>query len=144
MKYDWVPSVRFGPLRFNAPVESYVERGILVLAPYDEEILSLDTSTDWDRFTYADDEDTVVYVEGGHVESIGCYNQCILHGRNLVGMDFRGAQELIGVEPTHPPELGSSLDDREILFYYESAGAMVWVRNWKVVNIFCSKYDDIE
>ena len=147
MKYEWIPLVRLGPLKFGSPVWPYVEDGTLVPAPFSEEIRNLgnlpdDDPDDDERFTYPDDDETNVYVEDGRIVDIACYNQCVLRGQNLIGPDYEIVRELIGSEPAGEPDIEPVIDDMQEVYEFKEAGAQIWVKDGKVVTIFCDDGGD--
>ena len=141
MKYEWIPKVRVGPLKFNSAISPYVENGTLIPAPFDDDINNLGNTPGEDRYTYPDDDETDVYVENGQIESIACYNQCVLRGRNLIvldiGLDYERVRELIGSEPACGPTIQPVINELQEVYEFEVAGAQIWVKARKVVSIFC-------
>lgn len=135
MKYEWIPKVRVGPLRFNAVVSPYVKNGTLVPAPFDDEINNLGNTPSGDRYTYPNDYETSVYVEDERIESIACNDRCILRGQNLIGLDYERVRELIDSEPAGEPDIQPVIDELLDVYEFEETGAQVWVNEGKVVTI---------
>ena len=143
MKYEWIPMIRVGPLRFNAVVSLYVKNGTLVPAPFDDDINDLGNIPSEDRYAYPDDKETSVYVKDGRIESIDCGDQCVLRGQNLIGLDYERVRELIGSEPEGEAEIEFLSDGpQEQYNFYDAVGAFVWVKEGKVVSISCHDGSD--
>lgn len=147
MKYEWIPKVRVGPLRFNAPINPYVDNKTLVLNPFDEDINNLGNTPGEDRYTYPNDDETSVYIEDGRIESIACNDRCMLRGQNLIGLDYERVRELIGSKPAGEPDIQPVIDELLDVYEFKEAGAQVWVNEGKVVTIilyepFCDDGSD--
>lgn len=130
MVQDWEPLVRLGVFEFNKSIGKFVEQSLLVRLPDDED------ATGWQ--TYGVRGASIrVHVADGLVTSVACYDECILHGQNLIGMDFDEARRVIGSEPSEEVDTIYISEEPQEVFEFEDVEAQVWVRDGRVVTVFC-------
>lgn len=136
MNYDWIPLTRLGPFEFRGDIRRLVESCIVI------PLKSNDDSTGWDTYGYGKDAETRVHIENDLIVTVACYERCILHGRNLIGLEFDSAKQLIGCGHDEVPDIIEIDDEPQEVYEFDDAGAQVWVKDGKVITVFCSAYDD--
>jgi hypothetical protein len=135
MNCEWTPLIRVGPLEFGANIGPLVEEGVVIPLEYD------DDSTGWETYAYGGDA-VCVHVDDGRIVSVACYQQCLLRSRNLIGLDFASAVELIGFSPSCEPDIILIDEEPQQVFEIEEVEAQLWVKDGIVVTVFCSGIDD--
>ena len=130
MTYDWMPLVRVGMFEFGKPVQEYVDRHVLEMLPCEED------GTNWETYIVPGDS-LRVHVENSRVISIACYDECILRGINLIGLDFAEAKRHIGSEPSDPVNTIYIDEEPQEVFEFDDVEAQLWVKDGKVVTVFC-------
>ena len=74
-----------------------------------------------------------VYVEDGRVDRIGCYDELIFKGTNIIGLSLSEFRALFGPED----EIGEEFDG-EVPVEFEKVGLQVWLRDDVVQCVICS------
>ena len=130
MTCDWVPLIRLGLFEFGTPIRDYIDKLPLTL------LADPDDETGWD--TYAVPGDSLrVHVDEGQITSIACYDNCILKGKNLIGLDFDEAKQHLGADPSEEPDTIYIDEEPQQVFEFDYVEAQLWVKDGRVVTVFC-------
>jgi len=115
-----------GPFVFGEPAQPVIEEQGFTRAT--DPIYNGDP---WDTYESPDGE-TTVHVEGGVIDSAGCYSELNFGGVNLIGLSFEALRELLGPED----EVGDDISG-ETPVEFESFGLQVWIKDGVVESIMC-------
>lgn len=132
--YSWHPAQRFGALPFCASARPFVEAGILTpLRPHD-------ARTGWTSFSYHGDSETIVHVDSlsNEIEGVGCYDKCFLNGVNVIGLDYKEFEQMVGCLPDES-STEELTDGPERVHEFYDLGAQVWVKDGIVVACLCNE-----
>jgi hypothetical protein len=132
MTLDWVPLKRVGPFRFGEAVKGYIAEYALVLLPEEYE-----PGVRWSVYS-APNVDVRIYAEDGAILSVACYEECLLNGRELIGLDIATATRIIGSRPSGDVDLIEMVDGPQEVYEFEDVEGQVWVKDGRVVTVFCS------
>ena len=137
MKFEWVPLKKIGAFEFGAPIKDYLKIYDLIELPdeYDEKEV-------WTVYTISD-FDVRIFAEEGNIVSVSCYEEFIYKGKNLIGLNLREVIDLIGVQPNKKVDIIYIDNEQKRVYELEDVSAQLWVKDGKVVTIFCGPaYDD--
>ena len=129
MQHDWVPLKRVGPLELDGSIARFVADRTVVYYEADD-------ATGWVDYSY-DGDAIMVHVEDGSIVAVTCYQQCLLNGTNLIGLDYETVEKLLGCPTASSPDVIEIDDEPELVYDFDQVGANVWVRNGRVVSITC-------
>ena len=136
-KFDWIPTVSFGKFRFGAPVQRYVDEGLLTYDPAPEELggdaIYIDEEAD--IWVYPDDEGR------GVVGTVSCGRSALYGGRELLGLAIGEAVEILGRDPDEFEEGVESADEIEDIAYFDDMGLMLWFRDGVSVSVTVDNAD---
>lgn len=128
-RLEWTPRTSLGPIRFGAPVETYVFSLGLAFKEHDP-------STGWDAYVLPGAE-TFVYAENGRVVGVGCYDECWYNGRNLIGMPLGEAVQLIGQPAAGDGETYELDGCTQDVFDFPALDCQFWTLDGAVVTVYC-------
>lgn len=146
-KYEWVPKVGLGPIRFGENTQQYVDAGILSYEPPLEELGGEGSFID------EDDSITVTPDDGFPdgpvrwiVEGIECDKSILFNGQELLGLSIKDVVNVLGTEPD---QFGESFDlgeEIQILAEFDDLGLVLWMKDGISVaaSIDDGDYDDEE
>ena len=131
MILDWEPLKRIGPFEFNTPIHEYIEFYHLVHVPEED-----DDITGWATYTLPEHE-IRIYTENRQIVSIACYEECLYHGRNMIGMEFIEAVSLLKATPDENIDIIYIDDEPQEVFELDEKEAQLWVKDGTIVTISC-------
>jgi hypothetical protein len=146
-KYEWVPKVRLGPIRFGENIQQYVDAGLLSFDPPLEELGGVGSFID------EDDSITVTPDDGFPdgpvrwvVEGIQCDKSILFNGQELLGLSIEDVVKFFGREPDQFGEEFEVIDDIQIIAEFDDFGLVLWFVDGVSVSasIDDGDYDDAE
>ena len=136
MKFEWIPREKLGDFEFGTPIEKYIKKYNLETLPEE-----YDNKVGWDVYSLPN-TNVRIFVENGSIISIACYEECWYQGTNLIGLNIEEASRLIGSNPSDDVDLIYIDNEPQQVFEFEDLEAQFWVKDGKVVTIFCGPLCD--
>lgn len=131
VKLEWIPLQRLGDFKFGESIEPYIEPYGLYSIPDEYE-----NSVGWDVYGM-ENIGIRIYTENGVITSIACYEECLYEGKNLIGMELVDVVSVIKVNPSADVDIIEIDNEPQEVYEFDDIEAQVWVKNGKVVTIFC-------
>lgn len=131
IEWIWKPNSSVGLIKLGDKIEEYLDKFGLILL--DEHL----DATGWIRYK-APDIDTYIDTEDGVIVSISSYETFLFNNKNLVGMDVKDLNKVLGCSPD---EIGNQViyedGDVQIPYEYSDLGLQLWISNGKVALASC-------
>jgi len=127
MPFFWSldPLVSVGPVHFGELAHPLIKKyGLHRLEP--------EVSSGRETYEFNDCE-TRVYVEGGRIVCVGCFDELFYQGKNIFGLSFEEMHELLGPED----DIGEDICGL-VPVEYEKLGLQIWLRNGFVDSVMCN------
>ena len=139
--WRWTPLKSIGPFDFGTAIISY-------LGEYDLSLVeSNDDPTEWDTYD-VEGYDVRVHVDNGKITSVGCYEEFLFEGCNLLGKSLDEIISKIGQKPSGNPDEINFEEDSDVgqlVYEFDECALQVWIKNNIAVTIFCGpRYEDEE
>ncbi|WP_321518436.1 hypothetical protein [uncultured Bacteroides sp.] len=93
------------------------------------------------------EQDIVVWVEKGRIETLCCKNRCYWQGLNLIKMPFDEFQSLYNVVPDKSENIYLLVNGRgqnQTVYDFDKLGLQIWGWRKKIVTVLVSNYQDCE
>jgi len=126
-----IPFISVGEFKFNTNIENYTSIYKFAYSPCDD-------ITGWDKYK-SNEFMFEIYTLDSLIVSIACRKQCIYKRKNLIEMlinDFISTYK-INPDKIEKMFIGNEKKAQKI-YEFDSLGLQIWVRDTKIVTIFCS------
>ena len=130
------PFIGVGEFGFGDNIEKYLKRYSF---EYEES-----QGVTRESYTIMHPEITIYVNEDKVIESIGCYEECLYKGRNVIGMKI---DEFVIHSGHHYEDEPDCLDFEEdnipqYVYEFEDIGLQVWAKKDKIVTVIASKFEE--
>ena len=129
-KYEWVPKLRLGPIRFGEDIQQYVDAGILSFNPPLEELGGIGS------FVGEDDGITVTPDDGlpdgpvrWVVDGVECDKSILFNGQELLGLSINDVSDVLGRKPDQYGESIELGDETQVLAEFDDLGLVLWMKD---------------
>ncbi|CAN0515531.1 unnamed protein product [Laminaria digitata] len=124
-RYEWTPTVGIGPILLGAPIQQYVDAGILKPDPIPEELGGgVSFIDDVDSITVTPDESADLLIE-----SIQCDRSILYRGVELLGKSIDEIVEVLGSQPDEFSDEVELYDgDVQIIAEFDDLGLLIWMK----------------
>ena len=139
MSHNWIPLRRVGCFEFGSGIADCIGTHHLVEIPeeYNETV-------GWKVYRSPGDDNIRIFSENGEVVSVACYDECLYQGVNLIGLSLEEFVQVVGSQPLAQPDTILVDDGPQKVFEFDDVEAQVWVKDEKVVTVFCGTRDEHE
>lgn len=125
--YEWTPTVGLGPIKFGAPIQQYVDAGLLVYQPFLEEFGGDANYVNKEEdISVSPDEDLVVPREQQVVDTILCDRSLLYQGTDLFGLGLNDVIKTLGREPDQSGETVEIDEELQISAEFDELGLVLW------------------
>ncbi|QFT30987.1 hypothetical protein FIV00_10905 [Labrenzia sp. THAF82] len=129
LKWEWIPGIGVGPMKFGAPIKNFIERFELKL-----HVPEGTTPEEWGSFIIQDFVKSVT-TEHGLIQTVECEDYFGFRGKNLIGMS---EEELIAHMGSDPDKIGVGVlyenGSVQTPFDYDALGLIVWFEDEKLIS----------
>jgi hypothetical protein len=125
INWNWKPLISVGPLKFGQPAIPLIKKYNLIALESDCE------SSDWDTYEFPNSQ-TRIYVENSYIDSVGCYDNLIYEGTNLLGLSLNEIRSILGNEN----EIGEVIE-MQTPIEYETLGLQLWLEDKITIGGIC-------
>lgn len=139
LTWDWVPNERVGPIRFDAPIEGYLEELHLCKIIDDETLAS-----ELDHYEVPD-AGIDICVEDDRVYWVRCERSLHFRGHNLIGVNEAVLESLLGAKPDQREEFDLSEEGDRASYEaldYDGLSLQVWMFEGQVESVSCSRDEE--
>lgn len=139
LSWDWVPNERVGPIRFDAPIEDYLEELNLRKA------IDKGTIAAVQEHYEVPDAGIDIYVEDNRVDWVRCDRSLHFRGHNLIGVNEAVLESLLGAKPDQREEFDLSEEDDKASYEaldYDALSVQVWMFEGQVESVSCSRDEE--
>lgn len=125
--YEWTPTVGLGPIRFGAPIQQYVDAGLLVYRPFPEELGGDADYVNKEEDISVSPDDEIVVPRAQHiVDTILCDRSLLYRGTDLFGLELNDVVKVLGREPDQFGETVEIDDELQVAAEFDDLGLVLW------------------
>lgn len=94
--------------------------------------------------SFSRDDTLVCYVKDDVFIAYACFEDCCLHGRNLIGLSEFELMALLGQSTETGESIWVGDEEQQVPFEYESVGLQIWFERGRVISVFGDAGDEFE
>ena len=121
--FEWIPTVRVGPVHLGDTIEKYLENLPIRACPdpFDE--------SEFLCYAYGEEEEPSYFLdEEDRIWNIVCFDALIYQGTDLIGLPIERVIELVGVAPDEYGEAEEDVDGEvRIPVEFDRLGLQLWL-----------------